>query len=429
AINYLLQRLQKLTHLSLTGIPAFRRAELQQFCRPPPKEFTPNQRAAFCVYSGHGVGDLRRYLQHYMQVDGARPGATANGSDADEDFDGDIGGGFIDLGEVREQEPYPPPPYPPSPAHPPPPGSSNGYAHLRGRPRTDTAMMVHPNGTVVHAPTQPQLQTQEPQLQLNGTSTPTRGTAPSLPFPLTARTSPNSTPEPNAGTTQATQVNGSPTTPTTRRNSPGFLSFATAIARGTWIGGSSRQADATDSSPPRQAVNGSTSNAEPSTSHAVPIVNGHSPLATRSASVGSPVMRQWNPNPVTLGHGAGGSQLPSPSNSAAAFAMSGSTSQSPSNPRNPSSRDASVESLVTVRQRSSSRQDLLALEESLQDAFGGLQVASRGRERQRAAPNGSTSNPAEPAPSSSNRSNSSRQGSGNPPNYSPADGWQSRSRT
>ena len=36
AIHFLLQKLPKLTHLSLTGIPAFRRAELQQFCRSPP---------------------------------------------------------------------------------------------------------------------------------------------------------------------------------------------------------------------------------------------------------------------------------------------------------------------------------------------------------------------------------------------------------
>ena len=36
AIHFLLQKLQKLNHLSLTGIPAFRRPELQQFCRSPP---------------------------------------------------------------------------------------------------------------------------------------------------------------------------------------------------------------------------------------------------------------------------------------------------------------------------------------------------------------------------------------------------------
>lgn len=37
AIHFLLQRLHKLTHLSLTGIPAFRRDELQRFCRTPPR--------------------------------------------------------------------------------------------------------------------------------------------------------------------------------------------------------------------------------------------------------------------------------------------------------------------------------------------------------------------------------------------------------
>jgi len=36
AIHFLLQKLNKLTHLSLTGIPAFRKPELQKFCRPPP---------------------------------------------------------------------------------------------------------------------------------------------------------------------------------------------------------------------------------------------------------------------------------------------------------------------------------------------------------------------------------------------------------
>lgn len=37
AIHFLLQKLHKLTHLSLTGVPAFRQQELQQFCRDPPK--------------------------------------------------------------------------------------------------------------------------------------------------------------------------------------------------------------------------------------------------------------------------------------------------------------------------------------------------------------------------------------------------------
>ncbi|KIY49378.1 RNI-like protein [Fistulina hepatica ATCC 64428] len=37
AVHYLLQKLHKLTHLSLTGVPAFMLPELQQFCREPPK--------------------------------------------------------------------------------------------------------------------------------------------------------------------------------------------------------------------------------------------------------------------------------------------------------------------------------------------------------------------------------------------------------
>jgi F-box and leucine-rich repeat protein GRR1 len=48
AIHYLLQKLQKLNHLSLTGIPAFRRPELQQFCRtPPPVRPEPT---SLCIY-------------------------------------------------------------------------------------------------------------------------------------------------------------------------------------------------------------------------------------------------------------------------------------------------------------------------------------------------------------------------------------------
>jgi F-box and leucine-rich repeat protein GRR1 len=36
AIHFLLQKLQKLNHLSLTGVPAFRKQELQAYCRSPP---------------------------------------------------------------------------------------------------------------------------------------------------------------------------------------------------------------------------------------------------------------------------------------------------------------------------------------------------------------------------------------------------------
>lgn len=64
AIFCVLQRLPRLTHLSLTGVPAFRRPELQAMCRAPPKDFNEHQRQAFCVYSGKGVNDLRKFLQH-----------------------------------------------------------------------------------------------------------------------------------------------------------------------------------------------------------------------------------------------------------------------------------------------------------------------------------------------------------------------------
>lgn len=63
AIFWLLLRLPRLTHLSLTGVPAFRRPDLQAMCRAPPKEFNQHQRQSFCVYSGRGVHELRRFLQ------------------------------------------------------------------------------------------------------------------------------------------------------------------------------------------------------------------------------------------------------------------------------------------------------------------------------------------------------------------------------
>lgn len=40
AIHFLLLKLHKLTHLSLTGVPAFRQSELQKFCREAPKVST-----------------------------------------------------------------------------------------------------------------------------------------------------------------------------------------------------------------------------------------------------------------------------------------------------------------------------------------------------------------------------------------------------
>ncbi|KAL7624891.1 SCF ubiquitin ligase complex subunit [Parahypoxylon ruwenzoriense] len=62
SIIKLLNCCPKLTHLSLTGVPAFLRDDLDRFCREAPPDFTEHQRAVFCVFSGQGVIHLREYL-------------------------------------------------------------------------------------------------------------------------------------------------------------------------------------------------------------------------------------------------------------------------------------------------------------------------------------------------------------------------------
>jgi len=103
AIYFMLQKLLKLTHLSLTGIDVFRKPEFQQFCRQPPsvstsnwpfgvlprlnpqQDFNSTQRAAFCVFSGKGIAKLREYLKerytHVIEADGE------NDTDYDDDDD------------------------------------------------------------------------------------------------------------------------------------------------------------------------------------------------------------------------------------------------------------------------------------------------------------------------------------------------------
>jgi len=41
---------------------------LQKFCRSPPREFNTAQRAAFCVYSGPGIPNLKRYLDDMIKA-------------------------------------------------------------------------------------------------------------------------------------------------------------------------------------------------------------------------------------------------------------------------------------------------------------------------------------------------------------------------
>ncbi|KAI0376355.1 RNI-like protein [Hypomontagnella monticulosa] len=62
SIIRLLNCCPKLTHLSLTGVPAFLRDDLEKFCREAPPDFTEHQRAVFCVFSGQGVMGLRNHL-------------------------------------------------------------------------------------------------------------------------------------------------------------------------------------------------------------------------------------------------------------------------------------------------------------------------------------------------------------------------------
>lgn len=70
----LLMACPKLTHLSLTGITAFLRYDITKFCRPPPLEFTDNQKLLFCVFSGRGVDALRNYLHSSITAQMARGG-------------------------------------------------------------------------------------------------------------------------------------------------------------------------------------------------------------------------------------------------------------------------------------------------------------------------------------------------------------------
>lgn len=76
AITHLVNSCQRLTHLSLTGVPSFMREDLLQFCREPPAEFTQHQQQVFCVFSGQGVKRLRDHLNHLAsehRMDHRRP--------------------------------------------------------------------------------------------------------------------------------------------------------------------------------------------------------------------------------------------------------------------------------------------------------------------------------------------------------------------
>ncbi|KAG6336533.1 hypothetical protein ID866_2555 [Astraeus odoratus] len=93
AIHFLLQKLHKLTHLSLTGIPSFRKPELQQFCRQPPQEFNMTQRMSFCVYSGTGVAKLRSFLTDLFNT----ITEDMQGDDEETEYDDDFDESFVEV--------------------------------------------------------------------------------------------------------------------------------------------------------------------------------------------------------------------------------------------------------------------------------------------------------------------------------------------
>lgn len=97
AVTFLLNRLLRLTHLSLTGISVFKTRDLQQFCRPAPsvgviapsvwltlQNFNPHQQRAFCVYSGPGVTLLRNHLNALaeLQASDSEASSTRRGSES-----------------------------------------------------------------------------------------------------------------------------------------------------------------------------------------------------------------------------------------------------------------------------------------------------------------------------------------------------------
>ncbi|KAK5814394.1 hypothetical protein F5H01DRAFT_346543 [Linnemannia elongata] len=73
AVSALVSQCSKLTHLSVTGVPAFMSPKYQKFCRVPPSEFTAHQREVFCVFSGKGVRELRQYMQENPTMPSSTP--------------------------------------------------------------------------------------------------------------------------------------------------------------------------------------------------------------------------------------------------------------------------------------------------------------------------------------------------------------------
>ncbi|KAL2146635.1 hypothetical protein VTI28DRAFT_3134 [Corynascus sepedonium] len=72
SIIRLLNCCPRLTHLSLTGVQAFLRDDLDRYSRPAPSEFTDHQRSVFCVFSGAGVVGLRKHFNRLIAQEESR---------------------------------------------------------------------------------------------------------------------------------------------------------------------------------------------------------------------------------------------------------------------------------------------------------------------------------------------------------------------
>lgn len=80
AISNLVMHCKRLTHLSLSFVPAFQHQEFQQFCRPPPKEYNAEYQRAFCVFSGQNVHTLRNYFKTTMYATSGAGGRAGGGT-------------------------------------------------------------------------------------------------------------------------------------------------------------------------------------------------------------------------------------------------------------------------------------------------------------------------------------------------------------
>lgn len=101
-VRRLLITCERLTHLSLTGVPVFMRKEVQKFCREVPEEFSAGQRLMFCVFSGMGVKKLREYLEWWNGEEGE--GEGAGGGERRERGDDGVVMVEEEMAEVEEDE-------------------------------------------------------------------------------------------------------------------------------------------------------------------------------------------------------------------------------------------------------------------------------------------------------------------------------------